>query len=279
MNRGTFIKRIGQIAVLAAIPGFYSWQIEPFRVEFVQRDLPIENLPTNLIGKTLMQISDLHVGNRFDWHFLIEAFERAKNFQPDIVCYTGDYVSWENEEQLVQLNEVMINAVKGELATLGILGNHDYGDNWRELEVSQQICSVLEKNGVQILNNAQNNIYGLNIIGFEDLWSPNFDPMKIMKNYNSQVANLVLCHNPDVCDLDVWNGYKGWILSGHTHGGQVSLPLVGPPIIPVKNKKFTSGEIDLQDGRMLYINRAIGHSYQIRFLVRPEITVFKLIKA
>jgi predicted MPP superfamily phosphohydrolase len=50
------------------------------------------------------------------------------------------------------------------------------------------------------------------------------------------------------------------------------------PILPVANKKYISGEIDLKDGRMLYINRAIGHSYQVRFMVRPEITVFKLVR-
>lgn len=278
MTRKTFIKRIAQLAALSAIPGFYSWQVEPFWVEFVQRNLPIKNLPMHLEGKILMQISDLHVGNRFDWNFLIDCFKEAMAFNPDIAVYTGDFVSWETEEQLQQLESVMEHAVKGKMATLGILGNHDYGKNWLEVGVSKNICQVLEKNGLTMLNNQQIDVEGLNIIGFEDLWSPNFNPMKVMKDYDSQKANLVLCHNPDVCDLDVWNGYQGWILSGHTHGGQVSLPVFGPPIIPVKNKNYTSGEIDLEDGRMLYINRALGHSYQIRFLVRPEITVFKLIQ-
>ncbi|MFT6811056.1 MAG: putative MPP superfamily phosphohydrolase [Saprospiraceae bacterium] len=97
-----------------------------------------------------------------------------------------------------------------------------------------------------------------------------------MDQYVSSKANLVLCHNPDVCDLNVWNNYKGWILSGHTHGGQCKLPFLNPPVLPVKNGRYTSGEIDLRDGRMLYINRALGHLLQARFDVRPEITVFEL---
>jgi predicted MPP superfamily phosphohydrolase len=99
-----------------------------------------------------------------------------------------------------------------------------------------------------------------------------------MNKHNSENANLVLCHNPDVCDLDVWNNYRGWILAGHTHGGQVKPPFLKPPILPVKNKRYDAGEIDLNDGRTLYINRALGNLYQVRFNVRPEITVFKLAK-
>jgi len=97
-----------------------------------------------------------------------------------------------------------------------------------------------------------------------------------MRHYDSSLANVVLCHNPDVCDLNVWNGYKGWILSRHTHGGQCKPPFLKPPLLPVRNKNYAAGEVDLQDGRRLYINRALGHLWQVRFNVRPEITIFTL---
>ena len=173
----------------------------------------------------------------------------------------------------------MENAVYGSLGTFGILGNHDYGDKWKDLGSSETICEILQNSGVTMLRNQQKECNGLNIIGFDDLWSPNFDPMKVMKDYDASKANLVLCHNPDVCDKDVWNGYQGWVLSGHTHGGQCRIPGVITPILPVENRKYISGEIDLNDGRMLYINRAIGHSFQVRFMVRPEITIFTLTQA
>ncbi|MFC7347937.1 metallophosphoesterase [Chryseobacterium zhengzhouense] len=276
MTRKKFLKRLLQASAVGALPFLYSWQIEPFWVEFVQRKLPIKNLPENLEGKILMQISDLHVGNRFDWNFLIESFEKAQEFNPDFVVYTGDYVNHGTAEDHENLEKVMQKAIFGTLGTFGIMGNHDYGENWKDLGSSEEIGKILENNGVTMLKNQQTESHGLNIIGFDDLWSPNFDPMKVMKDYNPEKANLVLCHNPDVCDKDVWNGYQGWILSGHTHGGQCRIPGVITPILPVANKKYVSGEIDLKDGRMLYINRALGHSYQVRFMVRPEITVFKL---
>jgi uncharacterized protein len=279
MKRRKFIKKsfLGALGA-SLIGGLYSWQIEPFWLEFVNIKMPIKNLPENLIGKSVMQISDMHVGNRFDYQYIIDSFKKAQLLQPDFVVYTGDYVSYENEEQFTQLKTVLNHAVKGTLGTVGILGNHDYGKNWEEQDVATKITSVLENAGVTILNNEQKDFNGLNIIGLDDYWGLNFNPKKVMNQYDDQLANLVLCHNPDVCDLDVWNDYTGWILSGHTHGGQVKPPFLDPLILPVKNKKYSSGKIDLHDGRTLYINRALGHLWQIRFNVRPEITIFELEK-
>ncbi len=274
MKRRKFIGR--SVFGIGALAGLYTWQIEPFWLEFVKKKMPISNLPKQLVGKTLMQISDVHIGNRFDYQYIIDSFKEAQLLEPDIVVYTGDYVSYENEKQHKQLEEVLAHVVKGKLGTVGILGNHDYGKNWAEPLVADKITNQLEKAGVSILRNHQIELEGLNIIGFDDYWGLNFDAEKAMKAYNDSKANLALCHNPDVCDLDVWNGYQGWILSGHTHGGQCKPPFLPPPMLPVKNKKYSSGEIDLEDGRTLYINRAIGHLWQIRFNVRPEITIFEL---
>lgn len=280
MNRRKFLKRtfLGTVG-LGFFTGLYTWQIEPFWLEFVKRKMPVANLPDSLIGKTLMQISDIHVGNRFDYKYIIDSFVEAQKFNPDFVVYTGDYVSYEDEQQFSQLEEVLRHAVKGKLGTVGILGNHDYGKNWAEQDVANRISEQLTNSGVQMLKNDQVNISGLNIIGFDDYWALNFAPEKVMDNYDPKKANVLLCHNPDVCDLDVWNGYKGWILAGHTHGGQCKPPFLNAPLLPVKNKKYSQGEINLNDGRTLYINRALGHLWQIRFNVRPEITVFELEKA
>ena len=280
MNRRKFIKHTFWGAIgLGFVSGIYAWQIEPFWLEFVRRKMPIANLPKKLIGKTLMQISDIHVGNRFDYQYIIDSFKEAQKFNPDFVVYTGDYVSYENEKQFDQLEEVLKHTVKGKIGTCGILGNHDYGSSWSEQEVADQISTQLEKAGVKMLKNEQIELEGLNIIGFDDYWGLNFAPENVMNSYDHSKANLVLCHNPDVCDLNVWNNYKGWILSGHTHGGQCKPPFLNPPMLPVKNKNYSSGEIDLEDGRMLYINRAVGHLWQIRFNVRPEITIFELEQA
>jgi predicted MPP superfamily phosphohydrolase len=280
MKRRKFIKKAmyGTLG-LGVLSGLYAWQIEPFWLEFVAKKMKIKNLPTALEGKTVMQISDVHVGNRFDYQYIIDSFKKAQQYQPDFVVYTGDYVNYENKEQFTQLEEVLQHVVKGKLGTVGVLGNHDYGENWKEQSVADTITNILEKAGVTILSNAQKEYAGLNFIGLDDYWGLNFDPKKVMSFWDQKKANITLCHNPDVCDLDVWNGYDSWILAGHTHGGQCKSPFLRAPILPVKNKRYDEGEIDLEDGRTLYINRAIGHLWQVRFNVRPEITVFELVSS
>ncbi|NME71740.1 metallophosphoesterase [Flammeovirga aprica] len=280
MNRRKFIKQTFLGAVGAGFfTGLYTWQVEPFWLEFVKQKMPIQNLPDHLKGKALMQISDIHIGNRFDYSYIIDSFKEAQAFNPDFVVYTGDYVSYENEKQFQQLDEVLPHIVKGKLGTAGILGNHDYGKNWGEQKVADKISNQLQNAGVQMLHNAQKEFEGLNIIGLDDFWGLNFEPEKVMNDYDESKANVLLCHNPDVCDLEVWNGYKGWILSGHTHGGQCKPPFLKAPMLPIKNKKYAQGVIDLEDGRTLYVNRAVGHLWQVRFNVRPEITIFELEQA
>ena len=184
MTRKIFLKRLLQLTVLGVVPALYSWQIEPFWVEFVYRKMPLKNLPAQLEGKTLMQISDLHVGDRFDWSFLMDSFVKAQKLQPDIVVYTGDFVNHGSSYDQESLKKVLENAVYGKLGTLGILGNHDYGRNWQENDVADEIVRIAEKAGIKMLLNEETEISGLIFIGFEDLWSKRFDPETVMRNFN-----------------------------------------------------------------------------------------------
>ena len=280
MERRKFIKHsLVSTSGIVALTGLYTWQVEPFWLEFVYKKMPVLNLPDRLSGKTLMQISDLHIGNRFDYGYIVKSLKSAQKLDPDFVVYTGDYITYESEEQFKQLEEVLQSFVRGKIATVGILGNHDYGINWSQKEVAEQVSNLLTNAGITMLSNSQSEFEGLNIIGLDDYWALNFIPQNVMKHYDDSKANILLCHNPDVCDLDIWNGYKGWILSGHTHGGQCKPPFLNAPLLPVKNKKYSQGKIDLDNGRILYINRALGHLWQVRFNVRPEITIFRLEKA
>ena len=278
MNRRKFIKNtFGGLTGIGLLSGLYAWQFEPFWLEFVKVKMPIKNLPNDLVGKTLMQISDIHIGNRFDYRFIINSFNKAKEFSPDYVVYTGDYVStYKDEVQYDKLDKTLTNLVKGKIATIGILGNHDYGRNWSQSKVADKISAMLTTSGIRLLRNESAECNGLNFIGFDDYWGLNFNPQKALGGFDINKANIVLCHNPDVCDLNIWGEYNSWILSGHTHGGQVKPPFLPPPMLPVKNTNYSAGQIELSNNRTLYINRALGHLWQVRFNVRPEITIFKL---
>ena len=278
MNRRKFIKNtFGGLTGIGLLSGLYAWQFEPFWLEFVNVKMPIKNLPNDLVGKTLMQISDIHIGNRFDYRFIINSFNKAKEFSPDYVLYTGDYVStYKDEVQYDKLDKTLTNLVKGKIATIGILGNHDYGRNWSQSKVADKISAMLTTSGIRLLRNESAECDGLNFIGFDDYWGLNFNPQKALGGFDINKANIVLCHNPDVCDLYIWGEYNSWILSRHTHGGQVKPPFLPPPILPVKNTNYSAGQIELSNNRTLYINRALGHLWQVRFNVRPEITLFEL---
>lgn len=278
MNRRTFAKGALAFGGAGIFTGLYTWQIEPFWLEFIETKMPINNLPSELQGKTLMQISDMHIGNRFDYQFISDSFKKAQKLNPDFVVYTGDFVNWESKQQLDQLDEVFHSAVVGKIGTIGLLGNHDYGKNWSEDWVANAVIEVLEAHGLNMLRNNWKDFGGLNFIGIDDYWATNFKPANALAGFNPNHANIVLCHNPDVADQKVWNECDSWILSGHTHGGQCKPPFLDPPMLPVKNKEYTAGKFDLSGGRKLYINRALGHLWQVRFNVRPEITVFHLEK-
>jgi predicted MPP superfamily phosphohydrolase len=73
--------------------------------------------------------------------------------------------------------------------------------------------------------------------------------------------------------------FRGWVLAGHTHGGQCKPPFLPPPLLPVKNRRYVAGEYDIGPGRWMYINRGLGYLRRVRFNARPEITLFTLMQA
>lgn len=253
----------------------YTALLEPFFMELVEREMPIEKLPAALRGKTLVQISDLHVSARVSSDFLIESLDKVAALKPDIVVYTGDFVTLDEGTEAA-MARVFPHLPKGGMGTAAILGNHDYGVNWAEESWAQKIIAALGKIGIPVLRNEVLDIGGLQVLGLDDAWAEKFDLVAGLSALDRGKAALALTHNPDTVDHGDWSGYKGWILAGHTHGGQCKPPFLPPPILPVVNKRYTAGHFVLPGGRDLYINRALGYLHQVRFNVRPEVTVFTL---
>ena len=247
-------------------------------MELVDRDLPIAGLPARWHGRTLVQLSDLHVGPQVSDSYLIDSLQRVAQLAPDVVVVTGDFMSMSRQgaAPTEQLERVYAHLPLGKVATLGILGNHDYGLGWSQPEVATKLVELLAAHKLRILRNEVADLDGLEIIGIDEYWSGHCDVQKSIAASSSTAARLTLVHNPDAVDLPSWQGYQGWILAGHTHGGQCKPPFLPPPLLPVKNRRYTCGEFDLFDGRRLYINRGLGTTLPVRFNCRPEITVHRL---
>ncbi len=256
----------------------YTFEVEPEWLQVVRRPLPIEGLPSGLEGRSLVQLSDLHVGKRVSDDYILRTFETVRHLNPDLIVYTGDFTSYE-PSGVEHAEFIYSQAPRGRMATIGILGNHDYGPNWAHPEIAARLVDVLHDHGIRILRNQVVQVEGLQIAGMDDLWAERFDPKSAVAQLLPSRASLALSHNPDTVDLEGWGGYRGWILSGHTHGGQCKAPFLPPPILPVKNRRYTAGEFDVGDGRRIYISRGVGHLKKVRFNVRPEVTRFALRRA
>lgn len=257
----------------------YTWRVEPTWVEFVRRDLPIANLPPSLAGKTLVQLSDIHIGPQVDDDYVASVFAQIAALNPDIVVHTGDLITYAGPKTIDQARTLLATFPRGKLGTCAILGNHDYGRQWSEPAVAQQVADLLADAGCIVLRNQATKVAGLKFVGLDDLWARRFAPQLVMPTLVPSEPALVLSHNPDTCDLPGWSDHQGWILSGHTHGGQCKPPFLPAPLLPVRNRRYTAGEFALDHGRKLYISRGVGHLLRVRFNVRPEVTVFTLTHA
>ena len=274
LNRRTFLRAgLSTVAVAAGV-GAYTWRFEPEWLEVVHRPLPIRGLPPRLAGKTLVQFSDIHVGPRVADDYVAGTFKRIGQLRPDLVVISGDLISY-SETVFAQVERVYRHFPAGRIATLAILGNHDYGPDWSHPEIAQRVADAVRPFGIEMLRNEVRDIEGLQIAGLDDLWAERFDAGPLARLDQTRGA-LVLTHNPDTVDLPGWNGYEGWILAGHTHGGQCKPPFLPPPLLPVRNTRYTCGEFELSGNRRLYISRGVGHLLRVRFNVRPEVTVFEL---
>ena len=255
--------------------GVYTAEVEPHWLEIVHAPLPIAGLPEALRGASLVQLSDLHVGPQVDDDYILTTFDRVRALRPDIVAYTGDFVSYERHV-VEHASRIYRAAPRGRLATVGILGNHDYGPGWAHPEVAAELARIFQGLGITILRNDVAEVAGLQMLGLDDLWARRFDLERGMATLRPDRAAIVLSHNPDTVDHPGWDRYRGWVLAGHTHGGQCKAPFLPPPLLPVENRRYTSGPFELAGERQMYISRGVGHVLQVRFNVRPEVTAFTL---
>ena len=173
VSRRQFLYAAG--ASTAAGAGFYTWKIEPHWLEIVRRPLPVRGLPTALAGRTLVQISDVHVGPRVDDDYVLSVFARVARSPAG--HRRADRGSRQPSRSNVRADGSDIPALSTRrLATVGILGNHDYGPRWSHPEIADRVVAIAQQSGIVMLRNDVHEVEGLQIVGLDDLWAKRFDP-------------------------------------------------------------------------------------------------------
>jgi len=274
-SRRAFLRSAALAALAGATTGLYSCKVEPRWVDWNARNMHFPELPERLRGRLLMQVSDFHVGPRVETDYVRDTLLRARDHDPDWVVFTGDFVTWRGDWVLSELERALDGTVRGRHGTFAVLGNHDYGRRWDDHGIARAIEALLVRQGIQVLRNRWVASNGMIFAGVEDYWSRRHNLWQALAG-RPEGPTVMLTHNPDMVNRSGWGNFRGWVVSGHTHGGQVRLPLLGTPILPVRDRRFSSGLVELDQRRHLYINRGLGHSYQIRLAVRPEVTLFAL---
>jgi uncharacterized protein len=268
----------------AASLAVYAGEIERHSIDVTHHVAAIQGLPPAFEGARIVQLSDIHMDEFTEPLFLEHAVKVVNDLNPDFVFLTGDYVTsgfspnrfavgaaWQCADILRNLKCRQRYAV---------LGNHDWGVG------PKKVRTALNDNGIPVLENASTPLERAGsriwLAGLDDCGGghPQLDlavPEKIRGIADEPV--ILLCHEPDFADRVVERRFAqdiALMLSGHSHGGQVRLPFIGPLILPPLGQKYVEGWFRF--GNMqLYVNRGLGTiGVPFRFDCPPEISVFTL---
>jgi predicted MPP superfamily phosphohydrolase len=274
MNRRTFLK-IGAAACGGALFSSYPVFIERYIVQVNKYRIPVPRLPSSFEGFTIVQLTDLHYGPLVPFCQMRSVIERAISIPRDMIVCTGDYIHQRNSDNQIEKIWPLLSTLKAPFGVLSVLGNHDHwGDTQRSLY-------WLNKTGQNLRHQTKKlEIQGQSLwfVGAGDLWEDHLSIDYLMKNIPKDDCRIVLAHNPDSADT-ILGSKPDLVISGHTHGGQINIPFIGTPVLPVKNKNYSSGLKRSPENIPVFISRGIGWAiYPVRFNCYPEIAVLTLTK-
>ncbi|MEO8606899.1 MAG: metallophosphoesterase [Chloroflexota bacterium] len=260
---------------VAGISGFgYAHDVEPDMFEVVSLELTLPRLHPAFDGYKLVQFSDIHLGTGMTPERLVRVVALVNAQEPDSIAITGDFVTHGPMEILESpLIETLKNLTAKD-ARVAILGNHDH---WTDPDAVRR---VIVQSGLTDLSNSvytlQRGDAVLHLAGVDDYWERKDRMDDVLALLPENGAAILLAHEPDYADISVATGRFDLQISGHSHGGQVILPFIGPLVVPQYSKKYPLGRY--QVGNMIqYTNRGVGTiNPAVRFNCRPEITVFTL---
>jgi len=274
IGRRRFLQVAGSAAALGLI-GSYPVFIERAVVVVSHYRIAVPHLPQPFDGLRLVHLTDLHYGPLMSLGMIERVVARANRIARDAPLCTGDYVHRRDPADIDRVWPILAQ-LTAPLGVYATLGNHDH---WADTARSQ---AWLERSGQDLRHKAvsiEREGRRLWLVGAGDLWEDHRSLDALLSGIPEEDCRLVLAHNPDTADTP-YAGRVDLFISGHTHGGQVGIPLVGPPVLPVRNKTYSSGLKTSSRGTGVFISRGIGWAvYPIRFNCFPEIAALELTPA
>ena len=229
---------------------------------------------------TVLQLSDFHASHFVSLEMIAASVELGlRSCTPDLICLTGDYITWKWDDWD---GYAKVLAPLAKIApTFACMGNHD-GGLWaassRGYEHHGLVAGMLEQAGVQLLHNRSAELtsagWRLNLVGVGDQWAKEMEPALAFRAVAPADYTILLSHNPDTK-----SGLRefSWdlLLCGHTHGGQLDLPVIGTPFAPIRDKRYVAG-LHRWENRWLHVTKGVGNLHGMRLGCRPEISVLTL---
>jgi predicted MPP superfamily phosphohydrolase len=239
---------------------------ESFRIEQTDWTIERRDLPHGLDGLTILHLSDFHLARTYGRRFFEAAAEVAAARDVDLVVFTGDLI---DDAEAVEWIAPVLSRVRGELGSYAILGNHDYRFDTGRLHIE------MERAGYNVIEGAWTSldVAGVSVAigGTSAPWGAALDP----RTMPAAEARLLLSHTPDLLPQAVSWGVE-LMFSGHNHGGQVRLPIVGPILMPSRyGRRFDQGFFGM-GSTLLYVSRGLGAKHPVRYGCPPEIARFTL---
>ena len=278
MNRRRFLQLAGALAgstLGGMVAGAYANQIEPRHLVLERRTIRLPRLTPALDGFQIALMSDHHLFPFTPRELLEQAVEQANALHSDLILLGGDYVCTD-VESIRELAPILgrLNAKYGVFATLG---NYDC---WLKPDL---ICVQLAAQSIEVLVNRGLHVGPsagrLFLVGLDSVCTGAPDPIQAFAGYREGDIVLALVHEPDSFPTLVRLTPVDVQLSGHSHGGQVRIPALGPVVLPPWGRIYHTGLYEL-DGHFVYTGRGLGMvELPLRFNCPPELTDIILHKA
>ncbi len=262
---------------------FYSREVEPGDVEVVPVSLVLPRLDARFDGYRIAHISDLHADGWMTPGRALELVSLVNAEEPDLVAFTGDLATYSWLRSLIRHVPGLVAPLRRLRAPDGVfavLGNHDHETNSQVVRrsLAAAVMTELENTVHTLRRGSAGDSAGadLHLCGIDSALKGTPSLAPVLEALPEEGAAILLAHEPDLADESAAAGRFDLQLSGHSHGGQVRLPVLGPqPYLPKLGRKYTSGLCRVA-GMLLYTNRGLGNHPRFRFNCRPEITVLTL---